>query len=124
MIVDGVPQDDPKQFNMHLFDISQIEVLKGPQGSLYGRNAEAGAIIITTAAPTNDLHGFADLSYGNGDTLDGSGGIAGAIVPDKIQFRVAGSYFHTDGLIRNSYRGVNNVACRTTGACVATSTSN
>ncbi len=108
VIVDGVPQDDPKQFNMHLFDIAQIEVLKGPQGSLYGRNAEAGAIIITTAAPTNDLHGFADLSYGNGHTFDGSGGVSGAIVPDKIQFRVAGSYFHSDGLIHNAYRGVNN----------------
>jgi outer membrane receptor protein involved in Fe transport len=51
VIVDGVPQDDSKQFNTYLFDIAQIEVLKGPQGSLYGRNAEAGAIIITTAPP-------------------------------------------------------------------------
>ncbi|WP_174293046.1 TonB-dependent receptor [Sphingomonas bacterium] len=108
VIVDGVPQDDPKQFNMHLFDIAQIEVLKGPQGSLYGRNAEAGAIIITTAAPSNDLRGFADLSYGNGQTFDGSGGISGAIVPDKVQFRLSGSFFHTDGLIFNTFRRVNN----------------
>lgn len=52
VIVDGVPQNDQKQFGMRLFDIAQIEVLKGPQGSLYGRNAEGGAIIITTTAPT------------------------------------------------------------------------
>ena len=108
VIVDGVPQDDPKQFNMHLFDIAQIEVLKGPQGSLYGRNAEAGAIIITTAAPTNELHGFADLSYGNGNTFDGAAGVAGAIVPDKVQFRIAGSFFSSDGLIYNTFRNVRN----------------
>lgn len=110
VIVDGVPQDDPKQFNMHLFDIDQIEVLKGPQGSLYGRNAEAGAIIITTAPPTNDFHGFGDISYGRGNSIDVSAGVSGAIIPDKIQFRAAGSFFHTDGLIRNSFRGVNNDA--------------
>src|SRR5206468_8293270 len=72
VIVDGVPQDDPKQFNMHLLDIADIEVLKGPQGSLYGRNAEAGAIIITTAQPTNEFHGFVDGSFGRGSTLEAS----------------------------------------------------
>jgi iron complex outermembrane recepter protein len=103
VIVDGVPQDDSKQFNTHLFDIAQIEVLKGPQGSLYGRNAEAGAIIITTAAPTNEFKGFADVSYGKGSTLDGSVGISGALVPDKVLFRLAGNYSKSDGLIDNSF---------------------
>lgn len=105
IIVDGVPQDDSKQFNTHLFDIAQIEVLKGPQGSLYGRNAEAGAIIITTAAPTNDLHGFADVSYGKGSSLDSSAGISGALVPDTLLYRVAGNYSRTDGLIDNTFLG-------------------
>jgi iron complex outermembrane receptor protein len=104
IIVDGVPQDDSKQFNTYLFDIAQIEVLKGPQGSLYGRNAEAGAIIITTAAPTNELKGFADVSYGNGETVDGRVGISGAIVADQILFRVAGNYARSDGLIRNTFQ--------------------
>src|SRR5580658_6261576 len=104
IIVDGVPQDDSKQFNTHLFDIAQIEVLKGPQGSLYGRNAEAGAIIIT-ASPTNDLHGFADASYGKGSSLDASAGISGALVPDTLLYRVAGSYSRTDGLIDNTFLG-------------------
>ncbi|MCJ2180956.1 TonB-dependent receptor [Novosphingobium album (ex Hu et al. 2023)] len=103
VIVDGVPQDDAKQFNMHLFDIDQIEVLKGPQGSLYGRNAEAGAVIITTKAPTNELSGFATASYSKGATVDLTGGLSGAIVPDKILFRVAGSFLRSDGLIWNSY---------------------
>jgi iron complex outermembrane receptor protein len=104
IIVDGVPQDDAKQFNTYLFDISQIEVLKGPQGSLYGRNAEAGAIIITTAAPTNDFKGIADISYGNGDTVVARAGLSGAIVPDTVLFRIAGNYAHSGGLIRNSFQ--------------------
>jgi len=103
VIVDGVPQDDSKQFNTHLFDIAQIEVLKGPQGSLYGRNAEAGAIIITTAAPTNEFRGFADVSYGKGSTLDSSAGISGALVPDAVLYRLAGNYSRSDGLIRNTF---------------------
>jgi iron complex outermembrane receptor protein len=83
-------------------------VLKGPQGSLYGRNAEAGAIIITTVQPTNDFRGFIDGSFGRGSTLDSSAAISGAIVPDKLLFRVAGSYFRTNGVIRNTFRDVNN----------------
>jgi iron complex outermembrane recepter protein len=105
IIVDGVPQDDSKQFNSHLYDIAQIEVLKGPQGSLYGRNAEAGAIIITTAAPSNDFKGFADVSYGKGSTLDTNAGLSGALVPDKILYRLAGNYSRSDGLINNSFLG-------------------
>ncbi len=104
IIVDGVPQDDSKQFNTYLFDIAQIEVLKGPQGSLYGRNAEAGAIIITTAPPTNELKGFADVSYGNGETMDARAGVSGAIIPDQILFRIAGNYAKSDGLIENTFQ--------------------
>lgn len=107
VIVDGVPQDDPKQFNMHLFDVEQIEVLKGPQGSLYGRKAEAGAIIITTAAPTNELRGFGNVSFSRGETLDTSAGISGPVVEDKVLFRLAGNYFRSDGYLPNSFRGVN-----------------
>ena len=105
VIVDGVPQDDSKQFNTRLFDIAQIEVLKGPQGSLYGRNAEAGAIVITTAAPTNTFKGFGDVSYGNGATVAASAAASGALVPDKVLFRLAGNYSRTDGLIDNTFRG-------------------
>lgn len=106
VIVDGIPQDDAKQLNMRLFDIQQIEVLKGPQGSIYGRNAEAGAIIITTAEPTEEFHGFGNASFGNGKTADISGGVSGSFVPDRVQYRLAGSYLKSDGVIPNTYRGV------------------
>ncbi|MBA4165848.1 MAG: TonB-dependent receptor, partial [Erythrobacter sp.] len=57
VIVDGVQQVNPAQFNQDLFDIEQIEVLKGPQGGLYGRNAIGGAIIINTKQPTDEFAG-------------------------------------------------------------------
>lgn len=105
VIVDGVPQDDSKQLNSRLFDIEQIEVLRGPQGSIYGRNAEAGAIVIRTKAATDEFSAFADMSYGNGETFDGSMGLSGPIVPGKIRFRVAGNYYTSDGVIKNSFTG-------------------
>src|SRR5438270_8844615 len=108
VIVDGVPQDDPKQFNMHLFDVAEIEVLKGPQASLYGRDAEAGAVIINTVQPTNDFHAFIDGSFSRGSTIDSSAAISGPIVRDRVLFRVAGSYFHTKGVIPNIFRHVPN----------------
>ena len=57
VVVDGVLMTNPAQFNQELFDIEQIEVLKGPQGALYGRNAIGGAVSIVTKAPTRRLRG-------------------------------------------------------------------
>jgi iron complex outermembrane receptor protein len=105
VIVDGVPQDDVKQFNMRLFDVSQIEVARGPQGSIYGRNAVAGAVIITTTEPSDEVGAFADVSYGNRQTIDAAAGVSGALVPGKVQYRVAGSYYSSDGVIRNAFTG-------------------
>jgi iron complex outermembrane receptor protein len=104
VIVDGVPQDDTKQFNMRLFDVSSIEVLRGPQGSIYGRNAEAGVVLINTRQPTDEFTGFADVSYGNENTVDAAAGISGAIAPGA-RFRLAGSYFSSDGVIENAFTG-------------------
>ena len=66
VIVDGVQQVNPAQFNQDLFDIAQIEVLKGPQGGLYGRNAIGGAIIITTKKPTDEFEGNVTVGVDNG----------------------------------------------------------
>ncbi|MEO1042961.1 MAG: TonB-dependent receptor [Pseudomonadota bacterium] len=103
IIVDGVPQNNQKQFKMPLFDVEQVEVLKGPQGSLYGRNAIGGAINIVTKQPTNEFTGFVNGSITNGTGYRAEGGVSGPIVEDKVLFRVSGSYFETDGLIENSF---------------------
>ncbi len=66
IVVDGVPMTQPAQFNSNLLDIQQIEVLKGPQGALYGRNAIGGAIIITTKQPTDTWEGRLTAGYESG----------------------------------------------------------
>lgn len=103
IIVDGVPQNNQKQFNMNLFDIEQIEILKGPQGALYGRNAIGGAVNIITREPTNEFTGFANGSYGRGDAINVSGGISGPIIEDKVKFRLSGVYLEDGGRITNTF---------------------
>lgn len=104
-VLDGVPQTNQKQLGVTLFDIERIEVLKGPQGALYGRNAVGGAINVVTKAPGNELEGFVNLGYANGDTFDASAGVSGALVEDKVLLRVSGSYTSSDGLVTNDFRG-------------------
>ncbi len=103
IVVDGVPQNDQKQFKMHLFDVERIEVLKGPQGALYGRNAIGGAVNIITRAPTDELSGYVKGSYGKGDAVDISGGISGALVPGKARVRLSGNYKEDNGRIDNDF---------------------
>ncbi len=102
VIVDGVQQVNPAQFNQDLFDIEQIEVLKGPQGGLYGRNAIGGAIIITTKAPTDEFAGNITAGIDNGFGYFLRGGISGPIA-DNVKFRIAGSWYDTDGFIENTF---------------------
>lgn len=101
MVVDGVQMSSSYQLTQELFDIERIEVLKGPQGALYGRNAIGGAINIVTRKPTNDLEGKLVAGYGNGDFFELKGVVSGPIIEDKLFFRVAGTYEDFDGLIHN-----------------------
>lgn len=103
IVVDGVPQGNQKQLKMDLFDVERIEVLKGPQGALYGRNAIGGAINIITKQPTNDFSGFAEVGTGSGSEKLGEFALSGPVVNDKLLFRVSGEYKSSDGLINNTY---------------------
>ena len=104
VIVDGVQQVNAAQFNQDLFDIEQIEVLKGPQGGLYGRNAIGGAIIITTKKPTDEFAGNITAGVDNGFGYFLRGGVSGPIA-DGVKFRVAGSWYDTEGFIPNTFLG-------------------
>ncbi len=104
VVVDGVQQVNPAQFNQDLFDIEQIEVLKGPQGALYGRNAIGGAIIITTKQPTDQLEGNVTVGIDNGFGWYTHGGLSGPLA-NGVKFRVSGLFKDTDGYIRNPYLG-------------------
>jgi iron complex outermembrane receptor protein len=104
VVIDGVQQANPSQFNQDLYDIQQIEVLKGPQGALYGRNAIGGAIIITTKQPTDELEGNITAGIDNGFGWYTHGGISGPIA-NGVKFRIAGLYKDTNGYIPNPYLG-------------------
>jgi iron complex outermembrane receptor protein len=82
-----------------LYDIERIEVLKGPQGSIYGRNAIGGAINIVTRQPTNVFSGRVLGTWGNGDDRRFGAQLSGPIVDDLLRFRVAGKYREFGGLI-------------------------
>ena len=104
VLVDGVLETNPAEFNKELFDIRQIEVLKGPQGALYGRNAIGGAIIITTKDPADELSGVFRAGFGNGSTKRAQAAISGPLgSSDTLKFRASLSYSDTDGFLDNTY---------------------
>lgn len=106
VLVDGVLMPNPAQFTQQLIDIQQVEVLRGPQGALYGRNAIGGAITIVTKQPGDEFEGRVELGAdsGPGYTVRGtaSGPLGGS---DAWKYRVTGSYVDTDGFIDNPFLG-------------------
>ncbi|MEO0032304.1 MAG: hypothetical protein RIS94_2062 [Pseudomonadota bacterium] len=77
---------------MNLFDLERLEVVKGPQGTLYGRNTVGGAInIITRKAAFEPVNGFAEAGYGNFERWHATGAIGGTIVDDVLAVRIAGT---------------------------------
>jgi len=105
IVIDGVPQNNQKQFKMDLYDIERIEVVKGPQGALYGRNAIGGAVVIATRPPTDEFESYLQVGAGNGGFIRANAAISGPLVEDSLFFRLAGSFKESDGLIRNTYLG-------------------
>lgn len=87
------------------YDVSSIEVLRGPQGTLYGRNATAGSVNITTARPTDVWSGFGNISYGNYNNVRGEGAVGGPIIDDRLLVRVAGFFERRDGFGKNLVTG-------------------
>lgn len=108
LVVDGVQLPGADFFNQDLLDIAQVEVLRGPQGALYGQGAVAGAMIITTRKATNDFEFNGKASYGTGDTYHLVGSLSGPIVKDALYFRVVGAYRNSNGTIHDvNGKGVN-----------------
>jgi iron complex outermembrane receptor protein len=88
-----------------LLDVERIEVLRGPQGTLYGRNTEAGVINIISKKPGDQWEGKVSVSYGNFNTQNYNAAIGGPLVQDKLFFRVSGKYFSSDGYFDNKFNG-------------------
>src|SRR5579863_6103945 len=104
VLVDGVLEPNPYEFDQELFDITQIEVLKGPQGALYGRNAIGGAIIIHTADLSDHFEGTTRLGIGNGLSEKAQVAVSGPIdSAGTLKYRASLNFYNTDGYLQNTY---------------------
>jgi iron complex outermembrane recepter protein len=100
VFLDGVYLSRPGVALGDLLDIERIEVLRGPQGTLFGRNTSAGALDIRTKKPRLDfVEGFANATYGNFDLVNVQAGINLPLVVDKVGLRLAGSVRDRGGFI-------------------------
>ncbi|WP_138380416.1 TonB-dependent receptor [Luteithermobacter gelatinilyticus] len=104
VVIDGVLQFNNRQFVQQLFDVAQIEVVKGPQGALYGRNAAGGAIIINTKEPSNETEGYLKFGYGKGDEVTTEGSVSTPIIEDELYVRLSGRMVNRDGYFTNITR--------------------
>ncbi|NDJ18594.1 TonB-dependent receptor domain-containing protein [Myxacorys almedinensis] len=101
--VDDVPYEYGGFIDFDLFDVDRIEVLRGPQSTLYGRNSQAGVVNIVTRRPTNQPEIRAILGYGSYDTKELGLSLSDAVIPDQLSFRLAGSFRQTDGYFFNRF---------------------
>lgn len=103
--IDGLFTDRPYSIRDHLFDMERIEVLRGPQGVLFGRNATAGAIQLIHKLPDDDFTALARLEAGSFGTYQGQASVRGPIVEGLLQAGLAGFYAHSDGYVTNDVTG-------------------
>jgi iron complex outermembrane receptor protein len=100
--IDGVPLTRSYGLRSNMIDLAQVEVLKGPQGTLFGKNTTGGALNITTQHPTYQLGGYVDLLYGSYDNKQIVGVINLPLVDDKLAVRLVGQRIDRDGYGENA----------------------
>ena len=102
MVVDEVVLENPAVKGMPLFDIQQVEVLRGPQGTLFGRNTPAGIVKFETVKPSQDFDAYIRASYGTFDTVDINGAVGGAI-SKTLSGRFSAIYQSRSDWVDNEY---------------------
>jgi len=121
VFVDGVYLGTNGGVVFDLFDLDSVEILRGPQGVLFGRNVTGGAVLINTGNPTEDLRGKFRAAV-DGPLLDGgrgganytvSGVVSGPLVEDTLLFKVGAYYNNDEGYFRNSFDNSNHGAAET-----------
>ncbi len=102
-VVDDVFIPDANLINQELFDVAMVEFVRGPQGSLYGKNAIGGAVNILTASPINKIQNKVLIGYGNGKSLKTRISSSGAVVKNKLFYNISGTYKDSEGVIENDF---------------------
>lgn len=103
--VDGVYYGRPTGANLDFLDVERVEVLRGPQGTLYGRNAVAGTTNVITREPSDDFMGTVKLSVGEYGLMRPEFAVSGPLVDEKVSFSLAGRYSKRDGYIKQLVAG-------------------
>ncbi|PIE74345.1 MAG: TonB-dependent receptor [Deltaproteobacteria bacterium] len=103
MYIDGIPTTSVVGFLALMNDVAQVEVLRGPQGTLYGKNAQAGVITITTKKPGNEREGRIYTEIAEDDKHEIGLGFRTPIVRDKFYFGLTGRFYEKDGYLKNTY---------------------
>jgi iron complex outermembrane recepter protein len=101
VFIDGVYRSRSAAQIGDLPNITRVEVLRGPQSTLFGKNASAGIISIVTAEPQFDFGGSVEAVYGNFNSVILKGDVTGPIIADKLAFSLAGNYNKRDGFARD-----------------------
>src|SRR5262245_29982156 len=102
VVIDGVAMAKPSQCNQQRIDIESIQLLKAPQGPLYGRNAIGGAIISTSKQPADEFEGRISAGYDSGPGYRVGATVSGPI-SDTVKYRLTASYLDTEGYIDNPF---------------------
>ncbi len=105
MVIDGVVIGREGAGMSDFSDVERVEVLRGPQGTLFGKNASAGVISIVTKKPTEEFSAEFGASYGSFDEVKINGAVSGPIVGDKLLARISGYFNRRDGHVENVFPG-------------------
>lgn len=105
IVIDDVVQENVVLKSSPLYDIAQVEVSRGPQGTLFGRNTPAGVVKFATAKPTDEFEAIGQVAYGTYDTVTAQLAFGGPIVQDILSFRISGLYQTRDDWVDNGFTG-------------------
>jgi iron complex outermembrane recepter protein len=101
LVYDDVVLENPILKGFPVFDLDRIEVLRGPQGTLFGRNTPAGIVKFDSVKPKNEVGGYGRISYGRFNAVNAQGAVNAPLIDGKLALRLSGLYQHQNGYIDN-----------------------
>lgn len=110
--IDGVTQARMESSDIPLMDIERVEILRGPQGTLYGRNSLGGVVNIITRKPDNEARGKFSIDYGKFGAQEYQGTVSGPLVEDKLFAGFSFAYGDSPGFTRNKFHNNSTVDSR------------
>ena len=103
LVYDEIVLENPILKGFPVFDLDRIEILRGPQGTLFGRNTPAGVVKFESAKPTETFEGYGRVSYGRFDTVDAEGAVSGPIAGDVLTARLSALYQRREDFVDNTF---------------------